>query len=462
MSPTSRVVSFVVAAMLVAPPADARSGATGRPRDLAITHVTLVDGTGAPPRADITVIVRDGRIAAVGPAGAVRPPRGARVVDARGKHLIPGLWDMHVHLTKAGENTLPLFVANGVTSVRDMGGDYRLLAKWRREVAEGKRLGPKIKMAGPMLESAENVARMRGERTVEPVDRYRLPVAAPEDAERAVRFVASIGADFVKVRTVESPEVYRAIAAAAKRAGLPLVGHTVAPPEELLAAGQRSVEHPFIPPFDTLTEAEREALFKRFAAAGMALVPTLVTGTESLLVPVDRVVAIVEDREGSLDPRRRYLSGYIIADWREQAQERRGTSVEGLKQLVPSILRDVRETSLAGVRVMPGTDVGVVMIYPGYTLHDELRNLVERVGLSPMEVLVSATRTPAEFFGMADSLGTIEAGKVADLVLLDADPLADISNTRKIRAVVLGGRLLSRADLDRALAEVETRARRER
>ena len=191
-------------------------------RPLAFTHVTIIDATGAAAKPDMTVVIAGERIAAIGQNGKVHIPRGSQVIDAAGKFLVPGFWDMHVHLAKSGENTLPLFIVNGVTSVRDMGGDPELLLRWRRDVAEGKRLGPRIKTPGPILESASNVERMKREGTVEPVDHFRRGIPNPESAQAVVDSVAKLGVDFLKIRTVASLETYRAIAAAARERKLSL------------------------------------------------------------------------------------------------------------------------------------------------------------------------------------------------------------------------------------------------
>ena len=207
---TFSLLLFVLPALLFA---EAKPQPQVKP--LVFTHVTLIDATGAAAKPNMTVVIAGERIVAIGQSGKMRIPKGSRVIDAAGKFLVPGFWDMHVHLAKSGENTLPLFIVNGVTSVRDMGGDAELLLKWRKEVAEGKRLGPGIKTAGPILESASNVERMKREGTVEPVDRFRRGIPNPESAEAVVDSVAKLGVDFLKIRTAASLETFRAIAAAA-------------------------------------------------------------------------------------------------------------------------------------------------------------------------------------------------------------------------------------------------------
>ena len=424
---------------------------------LAIRNVTVIDGTGAAPRAGQTVVVRDGRIAAIAPNAKI--PRGARVIDGTGRYLIPGLWDMHVHLAKAGGHTLPLFVANGVTSVRDLGGEWAKSLAWRADVRAGKRIGPRIVSAGPILESAKNIERMRSEKGVEPFEQARIGVGTVEEAEAAVARVVELGGELVKVRTITSPEVYRAIAAAAKKRGLQLAGHAVRPPEELLEAGHDTIEHPIFPPLSNRTEEERAILFAKMKSAGMAIVPTLVTGERSLFISPDEAGKIVEDRAGEIDARRKYLGGYLISDWREQVAERKAEPPMDWSKITPLVTADLRDMHRAGVTIMPGTDIGVLLIYPGFTLHDELELLVRVIGMTPMEALVAATRTPAEFLGKSKTLGTIAAGKTADLVLLRANPLDDIRNTRQIEAVVANGTLYDRAALDVLLAGVEAEAK---
>jgi imidazolonepropionase-like amidohydrolase len=462
--------------LLVAPTAlRSQAAPASPPRDsgpVAITRVTVVDvgrGRHLPGR---TVLVEGTRIAAVGPAGAVRVPARTRagtrvrVVDGRGKYLIPGLWDVHVHLAAAGEGALPLLLANGVTSVRDMGGDPDTLKRWRARIRSGTLAGPRIRFAGPMLESARWLEGVRSIPMPAGLERFplwallpRVGVAGPSDARRVVDSVAALGVDLVKVRTIASPATFVAIAAAARRHGLPVAAHAPGMDLASAAAGLGSIEHTETVSFalDGPPRQSADSVGAAFARAGTWFTPTLVAQLGWRLTPDSVANARIADTAGQLDPRDRYVSRTLRDFWRfqmsvKQYEEPRDWAAQHRKEL-----GEFRAMRRAGVGVLAGTDLGAVLVVPGFSLHDELALLVERGGLTPAEALAAATRNPPAFFGdrVARELGTVAPGKLADLVLLDADPLADIRNTTKIRAVVADGRLLDRAALDALLAAAE-------
>lgn len=426
---------------------------------IAIVGATVVPATGTSPLPNATVLIEGDRIAAVGPSGEVEIPDGARRVDASGKTVIPGLVEMHAHLSKARASSLGLFVANGVTTVRDMGGDHRELLEWRRQVQAGERLGPRILLAGPYLESLDNVERMRAdppESRVEPFERTRIPVATPAEARRVVDSLTALELDFLKVRTVQDRATYRALNEAADAHGLDLVGHVFGlPPELVLEAGQDGVEHFFFPTLDSLSRDGRMEIWREYAERGVPIVPTLVTFTESTFPATDSLRRIAQDSLGRREPRRRYLSRFLVLDWREQLEEASDERRAFFREVYASTLRNLREMRAAGVTVLPGSDVGVLAIFPGSTLHDELALFVEELGMTPAETIEAATRRAAEALGIADSVGTVEPGKVADLVLLDASPLDGIRATRRVHAVVLRGELLGPAALAEVRAAVE-------
>ncbi len=430
------------------------------PSLFAIRNVTVIPGTGVPPIENATVLIRDDRIAAIGPAAGTVIPAGARIIEGAGKFLVPGFIDLHTHLSKARASSLGLFIANGVTTIRDMGGDYEELLRWRRDVQTGVRIGPRILMAGPILEAARNVERMRKDPPdvrIEPFERVRIPVGSPEEARRVIAELAGREIDFLKIRTVQDRETYLALNKAANSHGIPLVGHVSGiPPDIVLDAGQDGVDHNFYPSLEAKTREERLAVWRKFAARGVPIVPTIVLFFENAFPSVERLRSVVEDDEGKTDPRRRYLSKYLVLDWREQLLEKTDGRLQASRKVWEDVIRrDLREMHEAGMDVLVGSDLAVLNIFPGYSIHDEMALFVIELGMTPAEVIERATSRSARFLRIADSVGTIERGKVADLVLLDANPLQDIRNTRRIAAVVLRGALYDGGDLEEILAAVQ-------
>jgi imidazolonepropionase-like amidohydrolase len=435
-------------------------GDRGSPTAVAFTHVTVINPGSTSPVTDQTVVVDSGRIVRVGASDQVRPGARATVVDGTGKYLIPGLWDMHVHLGSAGECALPLFLANGVTGVRDLGGPVEVSRAWRDSIDAGRQVGPRIKLAGPIIEDAawltgvtEFLIKSGDTTTARELNR-RAGIATIEDSRRIVDSIAGLNVDVLKVRNSASADVFTAIVAAAKAKGLRVAAH--APGMDLrraAEAGVGSLEHT-----ETVTLAlQKTGLTARDLGPVMAqhstmLTPTFIAQHYWRVLPDSTTLRMIAD---SSDPRSRLLSPSLRASWRLQMDMKKGESPMDWAKLNAEQLADFSALRDAGVLMLAGTDLGAVLIYPGYGLHEELELMVKTGGLAPMQVLESATRNPARFFGQDSTLGVITPGAEADLVLLDANPLDDIAHTRRIHAVMARGRLFERAALDGFVARAE-------
>lgn len=407
-----------------------------------VTHVTVIDGRSAKPLIGRNVVIRGNRIIAEGPASAVTPPDGARVIDGRGKFLIPGLWDMHVHTTMpGGRDVLKLYIANGVTGVRDMAGDWETLKAWRREIAAGTLIGPRIVASGPYLEGGD-------------VPIPHIVVKTPADAVPAVDSLLKLGVDFIKVHGQLTPESYFAIALAARARHIPFAGHVSRTVGAAAASdsGQASIEHILAIP-NPCTAAEVIALAPRFPVQS-ALGRCDTTDQAPLYAKLRRnhtwvVPTLVAQVEVSRWPKRD-LPGDSVQQYLPDSLRRYVAEIFPMVDSVPPDA-DVNGAKLfakrvqvtgdlfrAGVGVMAGTDAPLRNSPPGFGLHEELVHFT-RAGMTPFEALRAATLEPVHFLGMLDSLGTIEVGKVADLVLLTANPLADIRNSGRTAYVVANG-----------------------
>ncbi len=439
---------------------------------LIIRDVTVIDVTGGPVQAHRNVIVRDGKIEEIGSsAGGTSAKLSDTQVDGSGKFVIPGLWDMHVHMVfgdwfpRGKEVTLPLFVANGITGVRDMGGELEVLQQWRKEIAAGKLIGPRMVISGPMLDG--------------PKPRFpsSIAITTPEDGRRAVDDLKRRGADFIKLQSLIPREAVFAIAEEAHKQGITFVGHV---PDSVRAseasnAGQKSFEH-LIGIFEGSSPLEDEFLkgaknetkfLATYDPARAAALFSLLAKNHTWQCPTlvwEHGGNLIDQTDFAQDSRAKYAPAY----WKDVTWKRFTLEIERdfntddfatRKRFVEKELEVVNAMHRAGVQFLAGTDTPPgVYIFPGFSLHEELQRFVA-AGFTPLEALQTATLNPAKFLGMDDRLGTIEKGKLADLVLLDANPLEDIRNTQKIAGVVVNGRYFSRGDLDKMLMGVEEAAK---
>lgn len=433
-------------------------------------HVGVSQPNAAASLLDQTVVVRGQEIVEVGAAGSVKIPEGATIVDGKGKFLIPGLWDMHVHLLD--QKTLPLFTANGVTGVRVMWGAPRTLG-WREQAKKGEIVSPRLVVGSPIVDGPKPVwAGTRG-------------VSGAEDARKAVQEFKKAGYDFIKVYSLLSRESYYAIADEAKKEGIPFEGHIpyAISQKEAMDAGQKSTEHLMGIVSECSTKDDE---FR--AALGAAAPEGLPKVTEVYLKMAPAVAAgYSEERRNTLmaaygksslwhcptlivlkntaymdelgkfkDPRMKYVSPFVTMGWDPakdfRFKDRTAEQWKAAKTTYFNNLGTVALLHTSKAKMLAGTDCFNPYVYPGFSLHEEMALFVQ-TGMTPGEALATATINPARYYG--EKSGMVEAGNRADLVLVDADPLVDIKNTAKISVVVQGGKVFDRAALDGMLKGAE-------
>jgi imidazolonepropionase-like amidohydrolase len=468
-----------------ASPAGGPADRNGAGDTIAIRNVTVVDAVGGARRGQ-TVLVRGDRILDAGPAPRVPVPHGAHVVDGAGKHLIPGLADMHTHAVEIDDTDPELYVVNGVTTTRQMSASAGART-WKAQVAAGTRLGPQWTIGSRLVDGSPSL--WDG---LDPTGASYVAVADPAQARAAVRAEHAAGADFIKTYTRLTRDSFLAVADEAHRVGLPFLGHV---PDfvELTEASDRgiqTVEHLFEVWYETSSQESRlrrgvqsvpigpgdyngwfnrmhpfeyaaarsydrrraDRLFRRLVRNGTVFTPTLVMHQTN-----DRPEAI--DRT---DARFKYVSAATIGywDWALDSLYLAGRTLSQVAESAELFERRLALTAAlaeAGVPLMTGTDLGTTYLMPGFSLHDELALLV-RAGLSPRQALRAATLEPARYLGRRDQ-GVVARGAVADLVLLDADPLHDIRNTTRIDSVLVRGQLIDPVRRAQMLAAIEAEVR---
>lgn len=441
---------------------------------IAITDVSVLPMTGDTVLRNQTVLIRGNRIAALGVTGSIAVPPGARVIDGRDRHLLPGFWDMHVHAvgtvqeTESWEHRVDLLLANGVTGVRDMGSELDTLLAVRARIAEGGRLAPRLFAAGPLLDG--------------PPQRWSIPFAwhleTREQALQAMDSLGSAGVDFLKIYGGLPRGAYFTLAEEAGRRGVPFAGHVPfsISAAEASDAGQSSIEHAFLDLFTACVPDGTSRIFQILGVWGDegfgayyaassdyldARDPECVShlyarfqANDTWIVPT--TVNTIKDAR-ALD---RAAFQYLGAAGRDACE---GT-VEMIEAADPAVrdsfysrfLADIGQMHEEGVSLLAGTDLGNACLGAGFSLHDELEHLVE-AGLGTYEALRTTTANPARYLGLSDSLGFVQPGMLADLVLLDANPLIDIRNTRRVVGVAVDGQWLDHSALEEMLNRAASR-----
>jgi hypothetical protein len=410
---------------------------------LAITGVNVVDVVDGRIVPNSMVTISGQTITSVTQNGA--PPTGARVVDGQGKFLIPGLWDMHAHIQGNEKAWLPLYVANGVTGIRDMGADLDFILDIREASSSGRTLGPRIVAAGPILDDA-------------PGDwPLRIRVRNPDEGRAAVQLLKRRGVDLIKVHNFTPRDVFFAIVDEARRQQLPVAGHvplkvTI---QEGVDAGMVTIEH--------MSEDGRvwkacsggaqyrpdacRPFFEMLARRHVWQTPTLVALAE---------LAVIGTPASAISPDQLAYANKRFLEFHAANQSfflKRPEIVGIMKNLAEVAKVVTRDMAAAGVGILAGCDAMIA----GFCVHDELSTMVAG-GMTPAAALQTATVNPARYLGREMTLGTIAAGRLAGLVLLDANPLQDIANVRRIRAVFTAGRLLDRSALDQLLSQARAAA----
>ena len=424
---------------------------------LVITDCTLIDTRNGVATAHSSIVITGDRIAARGPTASTRIPAGARIVRASGKFVIPGLWDMHVHVGEIEEDWFPLYLANGLTGLREMAASEKNAPRQRQyqqDLASGRRFGPELFW------------------TLFPMDAPAFDDARQARAEVARR--AAMGLSYIKIYDGLSREAYFAIADECRKRGLQMVGHIPdrISAREVARAGQASVEHldgvllacsrkeaearwmvqhnqnAWKMLLDTFDSGKADALIETFRAGGVWQTPTLV---------IYRTASLAEDHKLPGDAPIQYARRDYLKAWPREALggPMGGLDADSARRLFVVYQDLLRRMDRRGIRILAGTDTPYPYCVPGFALHEELALLVE-AGLSPAAALRTATWNPAEFLHVSQNYGSLEAGKVADLVVLDANPLVAIANTRRIQAVVRRGRLIEAAALRLMLEGVRT------
>ena len=458
------VAAVAACALFLAPPAPRTPPLQAPPpRAVAFVDVTVIPMDRERRLEHQTVVVANGRISQIGPVRNVSVPRGAIRVDGRGRFLMPGLADMHAHLlpglgddsSRAGQQMF-LLLANGVTTVRALIGPPTGLGL-RARLRSGEVVGPSLWLAGPPL-SANSVKDAAGGR-------------------RMVEEQKAAGYDVLKTFGGFGPEIYDTIAATARRVGIPLAGH-VTPSFGLfraMAAGQQ-VEHldgyigALMTGADSASPPPGQFLVDPAILARVReeKIPALVAATKAAgiwngptLALFARIAGDSTGEQLAARPEMRYLTPAMRTGMMNQWQQVTGDGAapaEGRAAFVALRNRLVKALSDSGAKLLVGGDSPQFFFVSGFSVHDEIEALVA-AGLTPWQALEAATRNPAEWLGAADSMGTVSRGKRADLLLLDADPVADARNARQIAGVMTGGRWMDAAEISTRLAALAKRNR---
>jgi len=445
-------------------------------------NVTVIDAVNG-LRSDQNVIIRGNRIVESGPINEVSEPSGSTIIDCRGKYLIPGLWDAHVHLTNSKDLVpamFPLLIVNGITYVRDTAAELDQIQPLLTEAEEASRLNgmaPRIFMTGPHIDGLQLIWSSS------------VSAVSVEQARFIVDCLIRSGVDQIKVYDLLEPEICLEVLSHAKSKGYKVSAHVPLAMDVIEAsnAGLSSMEHMInlemscSSDWDSLLKARQQIIAQGDGKSGRELrediykaqrlyafktqdnkrretVLKALADNNTWQVPTLAITSQDEHRIYARDDYKmtfRYLPEPVRTEWRKSATLRadQAPSEVGMAHaywaydMIPRLVE-------AGIGIMAGTDMPLALLTPGFSLHEELALLV-RAGLTPLQAIESATLRPAQFFGLENQQGSIANGMMADLLILNANPLDDITNTQKIEAVMRDGHLHTRDELDDILTQLE-------
>lgn len=435
--------------------------------DLIISDVNIVDVKTGAIRGHMDIAISNDTIRSITEHGK-NTLRSGRTINASGQYAIPGLWDMHVHTWFAFKDHAPLLLANGVTGVRDMFGAPSEVNKIRTQQRNGSVTGPTIVSSGAIIDGKN----------------YRWPGSdaanTPEDARMFVREQIKQGADFIKVYSGLNPDAFMAVAAECKKVNFPFCGHipTRVRLEDAVNAGMLSAEHFF--GVLEFTSSARDSMYARIRADEndplltrfrhrlkfvtdtfdknrVSQLAAVLRGGNMYLTPtsvVNRAFAFMNDTSFVNDKRKAYMPDYLMSDWNPSLTPEDTDIERKWYNLTLSIMKEMVD---GGVQFLAGTDYGNPYVFPGFSLHDELGIFVRDAHFTPLQALQTATINPAYYLRRQGTQGTVDENKVADLVLLSANPLDDITNTKKIEGVVLRGKYHDGDTLRSNLEEIASR-----
>jgi imidazolonepropionase-like amidohydrolase len=447
---------------------------------LCITNISTIDAVSG-IQENMTVIIKDDRILRMAKSESFDLSSSNQIVDGTGKFMIPGLWDAHVHFAYIEELApamFDLFLAYGITSVRDTGGKIDFVKEWKDRALASPEDAPRVMIAGPLLDGMPNV--YDGSTPTKPP--LSLGANGVDEAIALVEKFDSVGVDLIKAYEMLTPEQFKAVTKIASQKGLNVTGHVPLSMDVISAsnAGMNSMEHlrnlemSCAGNWEELLATRRRLLKEGKSLAGSILRSNLHNAQRIEAIDnfdeetANNVLQVLAENETWQIPTLSIMTGttnrpFVREEWKEsfnylpQSVSEKWNDGASRMETMPISDDQVKYSEWLkmmtgrvndiGIDIMAGTDCPIFFLTPGLSLHEELRLLVES-GLTPMEVLKTATLNPAKYFGLDNELGLIKEGFLADLVLLDANPIDDIENSKSIYAVIRNGMWRSRADLD--------------